>query len=252
MLKKSVLLFSILIQLMVDINAQKHQVENTIIENVNRKLEVKYDLIKTKPGQLFKITLQITKSNGNMITAKSLTGDIGEKIVGGANKKITWDYIADGILLNDEISIEVFADLINPEYHLGKSLMLSAIWPGLGMSSVESKKPYWLLGVATYGCLGASYYYNKKANDSYNLYLNNTDETLNKELLKKSQDQNKLSKNLAYTAIGIWGVNLIWTAIRIKSKSSKKLSLLTKHDMLFYSQYDPFTRTKGFALRMKF
>jgi hypothetical protein len=135
---------------------------------------------------------------------------------------------------------------------LPKALLLSSVWPGLGMYKADKSIPYWILGVAGYGSLGASYYMNKKANDNYEAYKNNTVDEQNDVLLSKSQDQNKLSKTFAYTAVGIWGINLVWTAIKTKKVKQSGVVMHKNQNLFFYTGYDPFTKTSGFTLKINF
>jgi hypothetical protein len=240
----------------LDLIAQKIKVVTTSIEDIDNKLVIKYDFVKSKENQQFSVSLQITGSSGNMIPSKSLTGNVGDSIEGGTNKQIIWDYIADGIVLKDDINIEVIAYLL-PEIgstsnvSMTKALFLSTICPGLGLSKIK-KRPYWLMGIVGFGCLGTSYYLNKQANKNYTSYIENNVDELNDGLLSKSQNQNQLSKTFAYTAIGVWGINLVWTAIKAKRNYQKTTSLINKQQFFFYSGVDPFTKTAGFSFKYRF
>lgn len=232
--------------------AQEIKVNTTSIEDIDNKLVIKYDIINSTEDQNFDITLQILTSARGVITTNSLSGDIGKNVKGGKNKQIIWDYTSDNIVLQDNINIIVAADLMKNSVGIGKALILSAVCPGLGISTLDKGKPYWLLGVVGYASLGASYLFNKKANDNYNLYIKNTDESLNDGLLADSQSQNKLSKTMAYTAIGIWSVSFIWTAIRAKNKNQSTISMLNQQKIFFYTGVDPYTKTAGFSLKYRF
>jgi hypothetical protein len=241
----------------INMHSQKIKVVTISIQDIDNKLVINYDLVKSKETQQFNVSLEITSSSGNRISIKSLKGDIGNQVTGGTNKQIIWDYNADGIVLHDNINIEIFADPIIEKsltinVSTGKALFLSTILPGLGITKIERGKPYWIIGVAAYGTLGFSYIMNKKANNEYEGYLANTDEKLNDELLADSQCQNKLSKTMAYTAIGIWGINLVWTAIKAKNSKQKKISSLNNKNFQFYTGYDPWTKTAGFNLKLRF
>jgi hypothetical protein len=255
--KLFLLLFILLCLQGIHSNAQKIKLVTISIEEIDNKLVIKYDIVKGKENQLFNISLVISGSSGNIISIKSLKGDIGENIPGGHGKTIIWDYNADGIVLQDNINLEIFAEpIMNESIELktvstGKALFLSTILPGLGLSKTDQSKPYWLMGVLAYGSLGYSYLLNKKALDNYDSYLANTDEKLNDGLLSDSQSQNKLSKTMAYTAIGIWGINLVWTTLKAKNCKNKNL-VHNKKNFDFIAAYDPFTKTLGMNLKLKF
>ncbi|MFN8258563.1 MAG: hypothetical protein U0W24_22935 [Bacteroidales bacterium] len=232
--------------------AQKFQVTTKSVEDIDSKLIINYDIIKGKPTQKFKVTLVIKGSSGGIISTKSVTGDIGENVTGGNNKQIKWDYNADKIILNDSINIEVFATLLPNRISTSKALLLSSVCPGLGILKIDKGKPYWLMGVGFYGSIGASVLLNKKASDNYNVYLNNTVDELNADLLSTSQNQDQLSKIFAYTAVGIWGINMIWTAVKAKKANQSTISMLQKQKLFFSANYDPFFKTNGFIIKYKF
>jgi hypothetical protein len=231
--------------------AQRIKITTTSIEDVNNKLVIKYGFINSSPKDLFKVVIIIKASSGQAISISDLSGDIGDNITGGTNKQIIWDYNADGIIMEDNIKVEVLAHLIMPDVSMGKALTLSTIWPGLGLSKIN-KKPYWIIGVVAYGSLAGSYFMNKKANNSYTAFLENTEDELSDGLLSTSQSQNQLSKTLAYSAIGIWGINLVWTAIKAKKGNQSTIGILNKQKLFFSTSFDPFTKTKGFSLTYRF
>jgi len=232
--------------------SQKIKVDTKSIEEVDNKLVIKYDLLKSKTKQLFKVAIEITNKSGNAISISALSGDIGDSIKGGINKQIVWDYNADGLVLNEDVNIEVLAWLIPPDISLTKAIIFSTLWPGSGLSKTQRNGPYWLMGLAGYGCLGTSLYMNKMANDSYQKYLDNKVYEMNDELLSTSQSQNQLSKTMAYSAIGIWAASIVWTAVKAKNKKSKGISQMDKKQFIFYSGIDPFTKTAGFTMKFRF
>jgi hypothetical protein len=233
------------------LHAQDVKVNTTSIEDIDNKIVIKYDIVDSKASDRFNIAIEITSSTGQNIQPNSISGDLGNKISGGSDKQIVWDYTADGFVMKGNINIEIFA-VPMANAGLTKSLFLSAIYPGLGIYKLEKKKSYLLLGVAGYGCLASSVILNMKANDNYQAYLDNTDAKLSDDLLKKSQNQNNLSKTMGYATLGIWGINLIWTAVKAKQKRNMGLSIQDKQRLQFYSSYDPYTGINCINLRFRF
>ncbi len=85
--------------------------------------------------------------------------------------------------------------------------------PGLGLTRTTGK-PHWIKGVAGYGSIAGSIYLNQKAIHTYNdefLAAYEPDEAA--RFLKKSTRQDNFSEMLAYTAIGIWTIDFVWTII---------------------------------------
>ncbi len=68
--------------------------------------------------------------------------------------------------------------------------------------------------MAGYGCIAGSVVLNQKAIDTYNKeFLKAYEPEEADRLLKKSISQDNLSEILAYTAIGIWAIDIVWTII---------------------------------------
>jgi hypothetical protein len=254
----ALLMATILFNSGLNLLAQKAKVANTSVEDVDNKLVITYDILNAKASQSFNVSLEITGSSGDVISAYSLSGDIGENVTGGSNKQIIWDYNSDRIVVNEMIYFEIIALPIQSgisevkDVNTGKAILLSTILPGLGLTNIKSGGPYWLMGIAGYGCLGASYFYNKKANESYTTYLENTDASQNDELLSDSQSQNLLSKTFAYSAIGIWSINIVWTAIAANRLKQKKIGLINNRNLLLYAGFDPFTKASSFTFKLNF
>ena len=72
-------------------------------------ISISYKLINSSESEEFTIRIEVSDSNGRIINAKSLSGDIGENIPGGLNKEIFWDIEADSIFLDEEIFVQVYA-----------------------------------------------------------------------------------------------------------------------------------------------
>lgn len=235
------------------LQAQNVKVETTNLEIVNNKLIIDYNFIKSKSTQRFNVWVEITKSTGEKINANSLSGDIGDNLQGGENKQIIWDYNKDGIILNDDINIEVFANITVLGPGMSKAMLLSTVFPGLGLTKLNPGKPYWIMGIVGYGLIGASVAMNKKAVQNYNDYLNTEDPNDSEDLYSRSEENDKISKICAYSAIGIWAGNLIWTAVKAKkSQNSVSGSLNKKQKVLFYGGIDPYTKSAGFTLKYRF
>lgn len=77
-------------------------------------ISISYKLLNSSESEEFTIRIEVTDSNGRIINAKSLSGDIGEKIPGGLNKEIFWDIEADSIFLDEEIFVQVYAQPVAP------------------------------------------------------------------------------------------------------------------------------------------
>jgi len=218
------------------------RIGNTKSKLVGKTLVINYDILNAQPTHLFKIWVEITTKSGVNISAKSLSGDVGNAVTGGLGKQIVWDIESDKIIVNESFLVKVFGkpngmvdekivnkeiknserpvinstpavETVNLKYiGTGKAVLMSAVFPGWGLAKTDPGKPYWLLGIAAYGSLAGSYYMNMEAVSNYDSYLLTMEQTERAKLVSQWEKQNKLSKNLGYASAGIWAVNLIWTA----------------------------------------
>src|SRR4030042_5312580 len=174
----------------------KFEISQPTLKFVNDRLIIKYNILGVNPDDRFKMQLEITDSTGNKIKANSIYGDIGDNVSGVTPKQIIWDLAADSVYLNIGISVEILVTKILPaktdiaglkdttiiaartdsslaEKHVkvsekekkstsyksvktGSNLILSTLVPGLGLTRLSEGKPYWILGIAGYGCLASS------------------------------------------------------------------------------------------------
>ena len=90
-------------------------------------------------------------------------------------------------------------------------VLSSIILPGWGLSKTLQGEPYWLLGVAGYGCIAGSVYMNRTAIKTFDDYKVSMDADESNVLYDKAVKQHKISKSLGYSAAGIWAISIIWT-----------------------------------------
>lgn len=213
-------------------------------------IEISYDILNSSRRDLFDIWVEVTDTAGNLIEAKSLSGDVGEDVKGGSHRKIFWDLSADNILLDAGIYIQVYGErltpmeseiiaaVVNPYRAVGQSL----IFPGWGLTASGKSKLHLTKGIAGYGFIAAAIVYNQKGVSSYEHYLNTEDMTEVDDLFNEAVSQDNLSEAFAYTAIGIWAADLIWTYFVVakinneqKRKHANQLRIQPSYDQGFQS-----------------
>jgi len=225
------------------------------LELVDNLMHISFD-IESSDNDEFRVWIEATDSEGQVLNAATLSGDIGDNIKGGGSKKIIWDIVADGVDLSEGVYIQIFAERENaaairePEPDVeeateiideqkdikdisgGGALIRSAILPGWGMTYATGKKVHLLKGVISYGCLGASVLYNRKGIDSYNSYLDAVDIEERETLFNNSVKEDRLSEAMAYAAIGVWVVDMVWTAVGASNAKRNGLSLDARIDSM--------------------
>jgi len=226
-------------------------------------VNIYYNIINSSEANKFNIWVEITDSTGNKINAHSLYGDLGNNVGGGNNKMITWDFVRDSILNDTGIYIQIYAEplpqekaeeiipSVRKEIHPGLTVFQSILFPGWGLSRINKGSPHWIKGLTGYGLIATSIIYNRKAISSYNDYLNASDIQVVDELYKNSVKQDNISEICAYTAIGIWVIDLVWTlADSSKLKKNNKYSQIKGFSI--NPEYEPYTKMPVFAFRYTF
>jgi len=222
----------------------KAEIKNIDFNVVNDSLIVTYDLLKAKINERFNVVLVVKTVTGKTYDPVALSGDVGNNIAGGKGKRIVWDVGKDKVLVNDEIFVQVLATPVPPEiaatpvqeppketvsekpkepeqkprseekvYSKGAAIALSAVLPGLGITKLRDGGPYWLIGIATYGCAIAGVVLNLSSSSSYNQYKNATDYSERDKYYNAAVSQNNTGNTLLWVAGGLWVADLIVTAV---------------------------------------
>lgn len=117
----------------------------------------------------------------------------------------------------------------------------SLLFPGWGLTRLK-QKPHWIKGLASYACVGGAVYLNRRAVETYAQIDGINDYPGKDNLYQKSLRQDQISEVLAYTAIGIWVADFVWTLVgtsELGVKHNKSpmsgLSLKTNIDPLTYA-----------------
>lgn len=282
-------------------------------------VHIAYDILYSSESEKFSIRVEVSDAKGRFLNARTLSGDIGEHVLGGYNKLIFWDIKADSIFLDEEIFVQVYAlaepppvvvepvviepvedeplaeepvaekpqetedakpaddppvteetmvenepqskedakpadesySSVNKSFNRSAIILQSVALPGLGLSRVNPGKPHWIRGVVGYGCIAGSLYFNNKAASSYEDYKNSSRLEDVDDLYNKAVQQDVISEVLAYTAIGIWVVDLVWTFL-VTSDLNLNQSSANHKGFAVGTTVEPVSSSPLIALRYKF
>ena len=189
-------------------------------------LLISYDILGSQPSEEYQIRIEATDSQGDIIEARSITGDIGPGVSGGDKKLIQWDVGADGVAMDRGVYVQVIGEKTSVNNSVAEfreisrmgAVVRSAAFPGWGLSKLNPGKPHWVKGVAAYGALGSSFILNQQSYLNYQNYLDSTDETERSNFYDKSNRQEQLSVVVAFASAGIWAADLLWTFIGAKTR----------------------------------
>lgn len=226
-MKFSILMISFLFMMLIgffEVKAQEFKIVTKSAEIIDNKVLVKYDFIIFNKDQSFNVWIEIKDSSGKKLNIESVSGDTGTNIPGGKNKQIVWNFMDDKIIVDDEIGIEVKAELVfenkpdvvvKPKKTVStvKALLFSAVVPGMGISMVKQKKPYILLSAIPYGAATMSFIYNNQSQKNWLIYLERDEVKTQSEYYQLYLDQKSMSKVFLYSAGATWTSNMILTFI---------------------------------------
>jgi hypothetical protein len=212
-----------------------------------KQLMISYDLVNNSHDNQFYVWVEMEKKNGEPIRMKALSGDVGDNIKAGKNKKIIWFPDKDAIFLNEEVFVEVKAEKYIKSFHKGSMLLLSTVMPGLGQTKISKGKPWWLTGVAAYGALAGGYITYSSSLKNYDLYHSEEDLFKRTELFDMAQKQMNISNVLIFSGAAFWAANLFWVAL-----TPNKYQPLQHVKFSLEHSNGPFKGTSLLTLRINF
>lgn len=204
----------------------KSQISDPVVELKGNLIYISFDIPGSTSSERYDVRIEITDSNGNLVNARALEGDIGENILGGGEKTIVWKFGEDRADLSDEISFQLYAtkesdkeeiqdmeDIPSMSYNKVGLIAKSLALPGLGLTRMTNGKPHWIKGITGYGCIAGSIIFNRKAINTFDHYLSPSSDEFAMDLYDASKRQDNISEILAYSAVGIWVTDIMWTLI---------------------------------------
>lgn len=192
--------------------SQDFQITRPLLEFDGNELIISYDLICDNEADKFYVWVEIVKQNEALLKAKAFSGDVGDNIIGGLNKKIVWLPEKDTVFINEAIQVEVKAERRIKSFDNGSMLLLSALVPGYGQSKIQNDKRWLLAGVAFYGAMTTGLISRKSYLNTYNSYLLEGDIVARADLFADAQRQKNVSNTLLLTGLTIWITNICWLA----------------------------------------
>lgn len=234
-MKRALLLLIFLVSYFT-LNAQNSiKISTPEVSFLNNVLTIKYDISGCGTVDYVNIKLIVLNPQGDTIKPAYVSGDIGSSVNCGLGKKIEWNVAKDGIVINEELEIQVTGSPVKkvvPAYNTvqksvsrGNILLSSTFIPGLGQKKASGKGGYLIFSGLVYGSAGASLYYFLKSDQYYEKY-DLASGTERDNLYEKAVNTFNTSQYMLYTAAGLWAVNMIWSAaIPIKNLSKNKIDV---------------------------
>jgi len=201
--------------------SDNRRIDQISFDYKNDKITINYNLANCKTSDRFLVRIEAykTKNNTPINEAKTFTGDVNQ-VAGGGNKTVVWDIKSDGITSDGEqIYFRIVATLA-PDVNLSKGMIVSTVFPGMGLSSVGGNNQIWQT-IAGYGFLAGGVYYGLKSNTA----MNNYKATTVPADADAFQSDAKTYRTYAITSVGVaacvWAYN--YYVLNKTAKSVRKL-----------------------------
>ena len=180
------------------------------------EIEITYMINNYKPKESYKISLDVYGNKDYDKPVRSITGD-HQYVKGGGFNKISWDQKKDGYTFDEKIYFGLSISL-DSKVHIPcvvSHVIKSVIFPGLGDYRIRNRKHYFLYGLVGYGAFGASYYFNKLANENYAAYESSFEVNESNDLFVAAKKQQNISRVFSLTAGLVWilDVTTLWSHV---------------------------------------
>ena len=127
--KRRSFLFLLFLFIVFKSSSQDFQITQLKLEFIGSQLHITYNIDNKNSKGKFNIRIEIHKQNGDPITPISITGDIGDNIKSGYNKRITWDLEKDTVYLDENISVEIKGEKHIEALSKGSLILMSTAVP---------------------------------------------------------------------------------------------------------------------------
>jgi len=247
MAKQSLFLFIFFVLLAGKSSSQDFLITPPKLEFDGTQLIITYDLIDSNQADLFFVWVEIERTDGATIRAESPSGDVGKNIKPGTNKQIIWVPGKDSIYLEEEVFVEVKAEKYEKSFNKGSALLLSTALPGLGQTKISKGKPWWLIGVVTYGSIAGGLVVHSKSLKTYDSYIIEEDPLKRADLFNQAQQQMNISSAMIVSGAALWLANIIWVAV-----TPNKYQPLQHVQLSLKQSSGPYSGTTLLSLRFSF
>jgi hypothetical protein len=229
------------------------RIENTRLEIDEGRLIITYDLLYARNNERFNVWVNISKSSGQDIDPKNITGHIGKNIAGGKGLIIVWNYDSDGIGYEGEVDVQVMAELmVTSSLKIERVLLKSAVLPGWGLYDIDKTSTYFLMGAAGYGSIAAALIYNGKSDRTYSDYLDSEDIPERESLYNDYTRQVNTSRVFGIAAAAIWIADFGWATLKYMNKVNTIASVPNRINIHIGYDYYAFGNTPMLSVMYKF
>ena len=196
------------------------------LDTAKNEITLNYDL--KGPSNRFYVTrLYNSSNNGSSFKGplRSVSGDAGDSIRVGNDKKMIWSFVKDNPYFNGKNIIFKIEATEKLKVAKGgpKQALKSLALPGWGDYKVRNGYHYEWIPTATFAMLGAGIFFRINADNLFRDYRDrvpNTEEDYN-DLFNRAQTRNILSQGLLIAGATLWLGDIIGVYFRGKKNQKK-------------------------------
>ncbi|MFW5657322.1 MAG: hypothetical protein ACOC0C_06860 [Bacteroidota bacterium] len=218
-MRRTILISLILLTSIVSVEAQR--VENVRVTAEDGKVVVLYDLNKYSERYLYDVEIYFQSTT--KITPFALSGDVGEQVLGGNERKIVWDLYQDIDGLSGNLKAIINVTDKERIKHLGgqSNAFLSVLVPVAGNYFVQKNKLRPIMThILVFGGTAATLAYYGMSNDAYHEYLHAREQDELNASFSDAQSKLRTANIIGSATAAIWLYDILHVAVR-GSKNNK-------------------------------
>jgi len=247
---RKIILLVIILGFTLNSIGQEVKVKNVGVNIDNNKIIVNYDLIGNDTVGKHNVELFFIDDRYSIQLPKKLSGDFGDEVNPGLNKRIEWDVFTDDVTIAQKLQPKIIVNGIQKGG--SKNALYSVLFPGLGDYFVKDSKsmifkPY-MRTVTTLGLIGLGVIadQNRTKNDIMSIkfvterYDSNNDGFINNnDATRTVEDPIKIGVETEYwlfpndkelfmiSGITLWVADVIW--VFVKGAENEKLKIYSNY-----------------------
>lgn len=138
------------------------------------------------------------------------------------------------------------------EIKTGKTILLSTVIPGYGLTKLSGGKPYWLITVAEAAGIASAVYFNQQAAASYRNYRRPVTVEQARTDYVNAVMQQRISRASAITAAGIWIGQFTITTVKLRKLNTNSSAFEGKSSLHMGYRADPVSGMPMLSLNYSF
>lgn len=185
------------------------QNSNISLNQTDTTISIPYTL-KGYRTRFYIVKLSYSNNNGTSYKGplRSVSGDVGDSIRAGKNRKIAWKFKNDNPYFDGKnISFKLEA-IEMPKIAIGgpRNALRSMLMPGLGDSKVRNGYNYGWIAAGTYACLATGGYFAYKAQQTYKDHRNRiaNDANTHESYFKDAKRFQNISTGFFLAGASVW------------------------------------------------